>query len=184
MLFHHAQGQTAGFTAFADELRSAGHLVHAPDLYDGHTFGALDDGVRYADQLGDDEILRRAAAAAGRLAAGMVYAGFSLGTFPAQYLTQTRPGARGALLFHGGFPVTEFASPWPQGVPLQMHSTGADPWVDIDVLRGLSREVAGAELFLYPGSAHLFADRSLGDYDEAAARLLIQRVLSFLGQLG
>ena len=38
LLFHHAQGQTPGFLAFADELRVAGHAVHAPDLYDGRTF--------------------------------------------------------------------------------------------------------------------------------------------------
>ena len=52
MLFHHAQGQTEGFLAFADELRAAGHVVHAPDLYDGKTFAELDDGVGYADRSG------------------------------------------------------------------------------------------------------------------------------------
>jgi hypothetical protein len=31
LLFHHAQGQTSGFLTFADELRAAGHAVHAPD---------------------------------------------------------------------------------------------------------------------------------------------------------
>ncbi|MBA3797421.1 MAG: dienelactone hydrolase, partial [Chloroflexi bacterium] len=35
-------------------------------------------------------------------------------------------------------------------------------------------------LFLYPGNRHLFADSSLSDYDEGAATLLRQRVLSFL----
>ena len=35
LLFHHAQGRTAGCLSFADELRAAGHVVHAPDLYDG-----------------------------------------------------------------------------------------------------------------------------------------------------
>jgi len=85
LLYHHAQGQTPGFLAFADELRAAGHTVHAPDLYDGNTFAELDDGVGYAKQVG-----------------------------------------------------------------------------------------------LYPGDRHLFADSSLPDYDEAAATLLEQRVLSFL----
>jgi dienelactone hydrolase len=37
LLFHHAQGLTAGCLSFADELRAAGHVVHAPDLYDGET---------------------------------------------------------------------------------------------------------------------------------------------------
>ena len=49
LLFHHAQGQTSGVLAFADELRRAGHTVHAPDLYDGRTFQSLDDGLAYAE---------------------------------------------------------------------------------------------------------------------------------------
>ena len=36
LLFHHAQGQTAGFLVFAEALRAAGHTVHTPDLYDGN----------------------------------------------------------------------------------------------------------------------------------------------------
>jgi hypothetical protein len=43
LLFHHAQGQTPVFLAFADELRAVGHGVHAPDLYDGKTFTDLDE---------------------------------------------------------------------------------------------------------------------------------------------
>ena len=42
----------------------------------------------------------------------------------------------------------------------------------------------GAELFLYPGDGHLFADSSLHDYDEGAATLLGQRVLAFLQDVG
>jgi dienelactone hydrolase len=38
LLFHHAQGRTEGFLAFADELRDAGHTVHTPDLYEGKAF--------------------------------------------------------------------------------------------------------------------------------------------------
>jgi dienelactone hydrolase len=45
LLFHHAQGQTPGFLAFVDELRTAGHTVHAPDVYEGKTFATLDEGV-------------------------------------------------------------------------------------------------------------------------------------------
>jgi dienelactone hydrolase len=40
--------------------------------------------------------------------------------------------------------------------------------------------VEGAELFLYPGDRHLFADSSLPDYDEEAATVLKQRVDAFL----
>ncbi len=37
-----------------------------------------------------------------------------------------------------------------------------------------------AELFLYPGDRHLFADNSLPSYDAGAAALLTRRVLDFL----
>ena len=58
LLFHHAHGQTAGFLAFANELRAAGHVVHAPDLYDGKTFADLNDGVGYAQEVGFGTIAR------------------------------------------------------------------------------------------------------------------------------
>src|ERR1700689_3179714 len=78
LLFHHAQGQTPGFLAFADQLRGAGHTVHAPDLYDGATFATLDEGVANAERIGFGEIIKRGAAAAVGLPAELVYAGFSL----------------------------------------------------------------------------------------------------------
>jgi dienelactone hydrolase len=183
LLFHHAQGQTKGFLAFADELRDAGHTVHAPDLYDGKTFEDLDEGVGYAKQVGFDQILSRGTATASDLPADIVYAGFSLGVMPAQSLAQTRPGARGAILYSAAMPASEFGSSWPEGVPLQIHMMDADEWVlegDLDAARQLVETVEGAELFLYPGGRHLFADNSLLDYDESAAALLKQRLLSFL----
>ena len=50
----------------------------------------------------------------------------------------------------------------------------------LDVARQLDETVESAKLFLYPGDRHLFADNSLPAYDESAATLLEQRVLSFL----
>jgi dienelactone hydrolase len=184
LLFHHAQGQTDGFLAFADALRDGGHTVHAPDLYDGKTFADLDEGVAYAEQVGVDEIIRRGAAAATDLPADIVYAGFSLGTLPAQSLAQTRPGARGAILFHGCVPVSELGAVWPDAVPLEIHTMDADEWAELDVAEALVDDIDGARLFLYPGSGHLFADSSLDDYDEQAAELLMERTLSFLDRVG
>ena len=182
LLFHHAQGQTDGFLAFADGLRAAGHVVHAPDLYDGRTFTDLDDGVAYAQQVGFETIGERGRLAADGLRNEVVYGGFSLGVLPAQMLAQTRPGARGALLFHAAFPASEFGGPWPAGVPLQIHMMEDDEWAveDLPAARELVESATGAELFLYAGDRHLFADNSLSDYDEKAAKLLEQRVLSFL----
>ena len=186
LLFHHAQGQTAGFLGFADGLRGAGHTVHAPDLYDGNTFASLDDGVAYAKQVGFDTILERGVQAAEGLPDALVYAGFSLGVMPAQSLAQNRAGAKGALLFSAALPASEFGGSWPEGVPLQIHMMEDDEWVDEDLpaARDLVAGVDGAELFLYPGDRHLFADSSLPDYDESAAKLLEQRVLAFLSEVG
>jgi dienelactone hydrolase len=184
LLFHHAQGQTAGFHAFADELRRAGHTVHTPDLYDGRTFGTLDEGVAYAEKVGFDEITERGVRAADGLPSGLVYAGFSLGVLPAQKLAQTRAGARGALLFYSCVPTSEFGTSWPADVPVQIHGMDADPIFvgegDIDAGRELVDSTERAELFLYPGDQHYFADTSLPSYDESAATLLTQRVLAFL----
>jgi dienelactone hydrolase len=187
LLFHHAQGQTAGFHAFADELRRAGHTVHAPDLYDGRTFGTLDDGIAHAREVGFMELLERGVRTADDLPSELVYAGFSLGVMPAQKLAQTRPGARGALFFYSCIPVSEFGT-WPADVPAQIHGMDADPIFvdegDIDAARELVESAEDAELFLYPGDQHYFADSSLPSYDESAARLLTQRVLAFLDRVG
>ena len=182
LLFHHAQGQTPGFLAFADELRAAGHTVHAPDIYDGKTFTDLDEGVGYAKQVGFDTIAERGRLAAEGLPDELVYGGFSLGAMPAQMLAQTRPGAKGALLFSAAFPASEFGGSWPSGVPLQIHMMEDDEWAseDLPAARELVETNEGAELFLYPGDGHLFADSSLPDYDENATTLLKQRVLAFL----
>ena len=188
LLFHHAHGLTRGCLAFADRLRAAGYVVHTPDLYDGKLFTDLSEGVRYAQEVGFGTIIERGRLAANSLPDSMVYAGFSLGVLPAQRLTQTRPGAKGALLFHSCVPTSEFGRPWPMGVPVQIHMMDADEWVlspnqDLDAARQLSETVASAELFLYPGNRHLFADNSLPDYDEKAAALLLDRVLSFLDRI-
>jgi dienelactone hydrolase len=184
LLFHHAQGLTAGVAAFADELRAAGHTVHTPDLYDGRTFCTLAEGVAYAEELGFGAVLERGVRAAQELPAELVYAGFSLGVLPAQKLAQTRPGARGALLFYSCVPVSEFGPGWPDGVPVQVHGMDADPIFvgegDIDAARALAGETGDAELFLYPGDQHYFADSSLPSYDPDAAALLTERVLAFL----
>jgi dienelactone hydrolase len=186
LLFHHAHGLTAGCLSFAEELRAAGHTVHTPDLYEGQTFTELDDGLGYARQVGFDTIMERGRLAADERPTEIVYAGFSLGVMPAQMLAQTRRGARGALLFHACAPRSEFGGPWPDGVPVQIHMMEADPFAaegDLDAARQLVESTEGAELFLYPGDRHLFADNSLPEYDEDAAKLLEERVLRFLAGL-
>jgi dienelactone hydrolase len=185
VLFHHALGLTPGVAAFADELRQAGHTVHTPDLFEGRTFGTIEAGMGYAEQIGfPDEVIGRGARAVAGLPDGLVYAGFSLGVLPAQMLAQTRPGARGALLFYSCVPVAAFGSAWPDGVPVQVHGMDADPIFmgegDVDAARELVGQAKDGELFLYPGDQHYFADSTLPSYDADATALLLQRVLGFL----
>jgi len=189
LLFHHAQGVTPGVLAFADELRAAGHTVHTPDLFEGRTFGSIDDGLAYAKEVGFEDILERGVRTADDLPAELVYAGFSLGEMAAQKLAQTRPGARGALLFYSCIPISGEWSfgPWPDGVPVQIHGMDADPIFvgegDIDAAREIVENVEDAELFLYPGDQHYFADSSLPSYDAEASALLTRRVLEFLDRV-
>jgi dienelactone hydrolase len=159
--------------------------VHTPDLFQGRTFDSIEAGMGYAEEIGfPGEVLRRGARAVEELPADLVYAGFSLGVVPAQMLAQTRPGARAALLFYSFVPVSEFGSGWPEGVPVQVHGMDADPYFagegDVDAARALVDESADAELFLYPGDQHYFADSTLPSYDPAATALLTERVLAFL----
>lgn len=187
LLFHHAQGLTPGVIAFADRLRKAGHTVHTPDLFDGRTFDNVEKGMGFVRELGFGEVLKRGESAVDGLTTELVYAGFSLGVVPAQKLAQTRSGARGALLFYSCIPVSEFGSAWPKGVPVQVHAKDADSFFvddgDIHAAHKLVAEAEEAELFLYPGDQHIFADSSLPSYDAEATVLLMQRVLDFLAAL-
>ncbi|MGC2239692.1 MAG: dienelactone hydrolase family protein [Acidimicrobiia bacterium] len=190
LLFHHVLGLTPGVESFAEELRASGHTVHVPDLFDGQTFATIEEGAAFAGDVGFGALIDRGVGLADALPAGLVYAGFSMGVLPAQKLAQTRSGARGALLFESCVPTSEFGDGWPRGVPVQIHGMDADPFFagegDIDAARALvedARESARAELFVYHGDVHLFADSSLPSFDAEATASLTQRVLDFLGDV-
>jgi dienelactone hydrolase len=194
VLFHHIQGLTDGVQAFAADLRAGGHTVRTPDLFDGRTFDSIDDGFAYRQSVGDEELDQRIERALADLPGqvGLVYAGISWGEAKAQQLAQTRPGARGALLYEACIPITgEWAfGPWPDGVPVQIHGMDSDPFFglegDLDAARELVEIVGSpqAELFVYPGDQHLFTDNSLPSGDADATALVLQRSLAFLDRLG
>jgi dienelactone hydrolase len=185
VLYHHVQGLTEGVRSFADTLRKAGNTVHTPDLFDGRTFDTIEEGMAFAGEAGFGALVERGVAAAEGTQPEAVYAGFSFGVMVAQQLAQTRPGARGALLMYSCLPVSEFGKAWPEDVPVQVHGKDGDPFFaeDIEAARALVESTDQAELFLYPGKQHLFADASLPAYDAAAAALLTERVLAFLDEL-
>jgi dienelactone hydrolase len=182
VLYHHVQGLTDGVQAFAEELRRAGHTVHTPDMFGGRRFDTIEEGMAFARETGFGELAAKGLTAADEVGDGAVYAGFSFGVMPAQELAQTRAGARGAVLMSGCLPVSEFGDAWPEGVPVQVHGKEADPFFeeDLEAARELAGSTDQAELFLYPGEEHLFADSSLPGFDAAAADLLVERVVAFL----
>jgi len=192
VLFHHVQGLTDGLRAFADELRADGHTVHTPDLFEGKQPASIDDGIALVQSIGDGVTRQRADRAVAHLREGVVYAGFSWGAATAQRLAQARPGARGALLYEGCVPLTGpwAFGPWPDGVPVQIHGMDNDPFFagegDIEAARHLAETLGPglAELFIYPGDQHLFADSSLPSYDQQAAEFVVQRTKEFLNRVG
>ncbi|RYU09408.1 dienelactone hydrolase family protein [Nocardioides iriomotensis] len=187
VLFHHAQGLTDGVRALAQTLTEAGHTVHTPDSYDGHTFPDLEGGLGYAREVGFGAVAERGQAAAAELPAEVVYVGISLGVMAAQPLAQQRPGCKGAVLIESCVPPEEFGGPWPDGVPVQVHGMDGDPIFahegDLDAAKALVGSVPDGELYLYSGDQHLFEDSSLPSYDADATRLLTERVLAFLARV-
>jgi dienelactone hydrolase len=192
VLFHHVQGLTDGVRAFADALRAGGHTVHTPDLFDGECPATIELGIALVNLIGDDTLSERATGALDELPDGLVYGGFSFGGATAQQFAQTRPGARGALLYESFVSLSAEWSfgPWPAGLPVQVHGMDRDPFFaeegDLDGARELVAAVGPdvAELYTYPGDKHLFTDSSLPSYDAGATRLVLDRSVAFLDRLG
>jgi dienelactone hydrolase len=179
VVFHHALGVTDFVRGFSDKLREVGHTVHTPDLFDGRTFATIEEGLAYSEELGGPmSMVERGRAATDPLPSEVVYIGFSLGVLPAQSLAQTRQGARGAVLCYSALPLGQWGdnwpADWPDGVPLQLHILDGDE--DFAIAQELATRVPGAELFVYAGAEHYFAE-----HDDESAALLEQRVLEFLG---
>jgi dienelactone hydrolase len=191
VLFHHVQGLTEGVRELAEALRAGGHTVHTPDLYDGKQLSTIEDGLAQAREIGDEVLEERTSKALAELPADLVYAGVSFGVGTAQRLAQTRPGARGALLYEACLPVSgEWAvGPWPVGLPVQVHGMDQDPFFGLEGDLDAARELVAtagpetAELFVYPGDRHLFTDSSLPSYDADATALVIERSRAFLDRL-
>ena len=189
LLFHHVQGLTDGVRAFADDLRAGGHTVHAPDLFDGQTFGSIQDGFSYVKSLDEGTIDQRVAAAVEGLPEALVYAGISYGVPPALQLAVTRPGAQAS----GDARVRHAHRGRVGRRPVPRGPAAADP-------RRRGRRVlpggqgvrrpgrraprrSGRSVFVYPTQQHLFTDRSLPAYDADSAALVTQRILGLLDRV-
>lgn len=186
MLFHSTYGLRPAVHAAADRLRAAGHEVQVPDLFEGHTFETVEEGMAFKEEVGKDELLRRAVLAAAPYSdRGLVYAGFSFGAATAQTLALGDEKARGLLLFHGTSDIAENASV--DELPVQLHVADPDPFETHDWLNSwylqMQRTGADVEVYRYPGAGHLFTDAELPDFDQASAELAWKVALGFLATL-
>lgn len=186
VLFHHVAGLTPGIEALAERWRAAGHLVHAPDLFGGRTFGSVEEGFGFVQGVGGfDEVRARALAAVEELPEQVVYAGVSMGVVAAMHVAARRPGAV-AGVFLESFVDPEHVGPWPAGAPVQVHGMEGDEFFgleDLEPARAFAATRDDVEVFTYPGDQHLFVDSSLAAWDAAAAAQVDERVLALLAGL-
>ncbi|MFE9257905.1 dienelactone hydrolase family protein [Streptomyces sp. NPDC006879] len=186
VLFHSTYGLRPAVRDFADRLAAAGHEVHTPDLFEGRTFDSLEEGMAHRDELGRDELLKRAVLAAAPYSdAGLVYAGFSFGGSLAQHLALADEKARGLLLIHGTADIAEDAAV--DELPVALHIADPDPfetqdWINAWYLR-MRRTGAEVEISFYRGAGHLYTDPGLPDYDEQAAEATFEGARAFVEQL-
>ncbi|MDF3288618.1 dienelactone hydrolase family protein [Streptomyces silvisoli] len=185
VLFHSTYGLRPAVHTAADRLRAAGHEVVVPDLFDGRTADTVTDGLAIKDEIGHEELLRRAVtAAAPHSQRGVVYAGLSLGGAIAQNLALADEKARGLLLLHGTSDIADDAA---TDIPVQLHVAEPDPfepddWLNAWYLR-MRRAGADVEVHCYRGAGHLYTDPDLPDWDEEAAERTWSTALSFLAEL-
>ncbi|MDH3033312.1 dienelactone hydrolase family protein [Streptomyces sp. TRM75561] len=186
MLFHSTYGLRPAVHRAADRLRAAGHEVWTPDLFEGRTFDTVEEGMEHKDEVGKDELLKRAVLAAAPYSErGLVYAGFSFGASVAQTLALGDEKARGLLLLHGTSDIAENAAA--DGLPVQLHVAEPDTFETDDWLTawylGMGRAGADVEVYRYAGAGHLYTDPDLPDFDEEAAEATWRVALGFLDSL-
>ncbi|MEU3598097.1 dienelactone hydrolase family protein [Streptomyces sp. NPDC006798] len=186
MLFHSVYGLRPAVRAAAARLEEAGHRVRTPDLFEGRTFETVEEGMAFSDELGRDELLKRAViAAAPHSGGGLVYMGLSLGASVAQNLALGDEKAVGLVLLHGTSDIAEGAEA--DGLPVQFHVADPDVFEPHDWQTawylGMGRAGADAEVHRYPGAGHLYTDPDLPDYDAEAAERTWRTVLAFLDEL-
>ncbi|MBC9724573.1 dienelactone hydrolase family protein [Streptomyces sp. TRM68367] len=186
VLFHSAFGLRPAVRQAADRLREAGHQVWTPDLFEGRTFDTVEEGMAHQDEIGKDQLLKRAVLAAAPYSErGLVYAGFSLGAALAQTLGLGDEQARGLLLLHGTSDLAPNVAL--DGLPVQLHVAEPDPFEPDDWLSAwylqMGRAGADVEVYRYAGAGHVYTDPDLPDYDAEAAEATWRVALGFLGSL-
>lgn len=182
VLFHSVLGLRRAEREIAAAFEADGHTVSLPDLYDGRTTNEYDEGFRLNAEIGEEAIVARACEALAMAPEDAVLAGASFGAFLIGRFWGERPRMPGALLLAGPTPWME---PRRRGLPVSAHIARPDPFDEEQVFidwASHAGEIA-LELHRYDGAGHYFLDRSLPDYDAAAAALCLERCRAFLRRL-
>lgn len=183
-LFHSVLGLRSAELFAAERLRRAGHEVVTPDLFDGETASALDEGFELLDRIGWARVVKNARQALAGMPDQTVLAGVSMGTGVLADLWPERSATAGVLLLHAATDLPATVRP---GVRVQLHAGEHDEFAPPERVAGLCRaaEESGVDLevFRYPGVGHFYTDHELPDHAPAAAELTWRRVLDFLGEV-
>lgn len=183
-LFHSVLGVRQGVADAAELLTAAGHDVTVVDQYDGLVFDDYEKASRFAEHVGYGPLMETAVAAVAGLADGFLVVGFSNGGGMAEFVA-TRRNVGGVVMIAGVLGLDLLgADAWPASTPAQIHYSDTDPFRNQETLDRVVTAIRDSgstvECFDYPSVGHLFTDASLpDDYDEAATRLLWQRVTEF-----
>lgn len=181
LLFHSVLGLRPVEMDLADQWRSAGHDVVAPDLFEGRTAETYDEGFAIIEDIGLRNVQGRALGAASRRSDSLVLAGVSMGAGMAAHVGATKPNARGVLFLAG-------PAPWPDtvpGTPVQLHAARPEPFDDETVFDEWFAANPGAklEVYRYDLVGHYFLDPTLPDFSVLANEACRQRCLEFLAKL-
>ena len=182
VLFHSILGLRPVEAEIASVFEADGHTVSLPDLFGGESADNYEAGFALRKQVGTDAIMERASAAVDAAPADAVLSGVSFGAALIGEFWADRPQMAGALLYAG---ITEWMDPPRPGLKISAHIAKPDPFDDEDYFADwlAQKDEAHVQMHRYENSGHYFLDPSLEDYNEAAAKLCLDRSREFLKSL-
>lgn len=174
LVLHEFFGLTPSFRRYADRLCDEGFSALAVDLYDGAMASSVEEAKEMASSLDHDSTMLKLKAALEHLTSnwhprvGVI--GFSLGAWFAGSLAQETE-LDAAVLYYG----TAELDAGRLRCPLLGHFADSDEWEPLPDIttqwEKLIADGADAEMVVYPGTGHWFANRDVPDaYNEEAAQ--------------
>ncbi|RWA67065.1 dienelactone hydrolase family protein [Mesorhizobium sp.] len=183
-LFHSVLGLRKVEQLACERMRAAGHIVVAPDLYDGMTAQSVDEGFDLMTKIGWNTICGRATEALALIPENAVLAGHSMGAGVVSKIWPDRMRASGIILLHG---LAEIPHNVRRGIPASVHVADPDlfaPPGDVANWSNLAQKAGiRAEVFKYPNAGHFYTDEALPDYDPISSQRTWARVLEFLASI-